>query len=115
MREFWRRNQAALFHTPLLLVLSLGAYIVLQALDPRIGVEGFGDIFGYLINGVRAALIVAAAFWFKRTAFFDLRSQTELELFESARIGNRDAERILIRDRLEWFAILALFAWLFTR
>ena len=89
LSEFWRRSQAALVYLPLLLILSVGSYIVLRALDPRIGLEGLGDLFGYFVNGVRAVMVVAAAFWFKRIAFFDLHKPTELQLYERARDGDR--------------------------
>ena len=115
VREFWRRNHVTLLILPALVGLAFGAYIFLRALDPRIGVEGFGDFFGYVVNAVRAALIVGGVWWFKKHAWFDLHHTTELELFEKARAGDRNAERLLWRDRIEWAFLLVLGAWLFTR
>lgn len=113
--EFWRRNQALLVHLPVLLLLTLGAYIVLRALDPRIGLEGFGDVFGYFVNAVRAVFVVGLAWLTKRNIWFDLHKATELDLFEKARDGHPNAERLVRRDRVEWVFLLCFYAWLLTR
>lgn len=115
VREFWRRNHVTVLILPALLGLAFGAYVFFRALDPRLGVEGFGDLFAYVVNAVRAAMIVAAVWWFKKHAWFDLHTPTELELFEKSRAGDRNAERLLWRDRIEWAFLLVLAAWLFTR
>lgn len=115
LAEFWRRNQALLLHTPVLLLLLAGCYLGLKALDPRIGVEGFGDLFGYLLNGVRVTMIVFAAWWLKRNLFFDLHQSTELELHQRARDGDPGVQWLLVRDRIEWVALLALATYWFTR
>lgn len=44
--EFWRRNQIILLQLPIMLVFLFGSYILLKSIDSRIGVEGFGDLFG---------------------------------------------------------------------
>lgn len=118
-REFWRRNNVLFVMLPLLLIFAVLSYAVLQALDPRIGVEGFGDLFGYLINGVRAALIIFTAFWMKKWLWFDLHAKTELRLFEAME-GRSDGDPLLahwivIRDRVEWIAALVLATWWYTR
>ena len=98
LAEFWRRNQTLLLILPLTIVFLQLAWMVLQALDPRIGVEGFGDLFGYLLNGVRAVLIVFTAWWIKRHCWFDLHQATELGLFERA----RDHEDFIERGDQFW-------------
>ena len=113
--EFWRRNAIAVAHFPIIVAATLGAYILLRALDPRIGLEGFGDVFGFFVNAVRAIMVVALSWLTKRNAWFDLHRTTELDLFERAREGDRVAEAIVRRDRLEWAFLLCFFAWLLTR
>ena len=113
--EFWRRNNIVLFQLPLLLAFLFTTYIVLKGIDSRIGVEGFGDLFGYLLNGVRAALIIFTAFWLKKWMWFDLHDRTELTLFESMRTGNWMAFWIVVRDRAEWLAALAFATFWYTR
>ena len=116
LAEFWRRNQTLLLILPLTMVFLQLAWMVLQALDPCIGVEGFGDLFGYLLNGVRAVLIVFTAWWIKRHCWFDLHQTTELDLFERVRDKNDAAARWLIaKDRIEWAVALAFATWWFTR
>jgi hypothetical protein len=113
--EFWRRNQIILIHFPLLVAASFGIYVLLKGLDPRIGLEGFGDIFGYILNAIRAALIIFNAWWFKRWAWSDIRRRVEHDLFEAARLGDVNAKWLLVKDRIEWVAVLCLFTYLFTR
>ena len=113
--EFWRRNNIVLFQLPLLLAFLFTTYIVLKGIDSRIGVEGFGDLFGYLLNGVRASLIIFTAFWMKKWLWFDLHDRTELTLFEAMRAGDWMAFWIVVRDRAEWLAALAFATFWYTR
>lgn len=119
LKEFWRRNQALLFYFPLNLVALFVCYVVLKSLDPRIGVEGFGDLFGYLLNGVRATLILFTAWFMKRWCWFDIHRPTELSLFEEMRTGTIERSRmaywVVVRDRAEWVAALTLATFWFTR
>jgi hypothetical protein len=112
--EFYRRNHVLGIHAPMILIGMFVSYLFLSWLDPRIGVEGFGDIFGYGLLALRASIIIFTTFFFKRWAFFDIYRTTELELFEASRRGDYFAERILTRDRLEWVALLCVFSYLFT-
>lgn len=113
--QFWRRNQIIIVHFPLMVAFLIGSYIVLNAWDSRIGVEGFGDVFGYALNGLRAVFILFTAWWMKKNMWFDLYAGTELELFTAAKDGSRDAHLILLRDRAEWIAALMLATFWYTR
>lgn len=115
LKEFWRRNQILLLQLPLMMLFLFGTYIVLKALDPRIGVEGFGDLFGYLLNGVRVTLIIFTAWWVKKWCWFDLHDRTELAMFEAMREGDWMAFWIVVRDRAEWAVILAFATYWYTR
>ena len=113
--EFWRRNNIILLQFPLLLAFLFVSYIVLKSVDSRIGVEGFGDLFGYALNGVRASLIIFTAFWIKKWLWFDLHSQTELSMFEAMKDGNWVAFWLVVRDRVEWIIALAFATFWYTR
>ena len=113
--EFWRRNQILLLQLPIMLVFLFGSYVVLKSVDTRIGVEGFGDLFGYALNGVRITLIIFTAWWIKKWCLFDLHDRTELTLFESARDGDRHAFWLRIVDRAEWAVLLAFATYWYTR
>lgn len=113
--EFWRRNQIILFQLPVMLVFLIGSYIVLKSVDSRIGVEGFGDIFGYALNAVRITLIIFTAWWMKKWCWFDLHDRTELDLFDLRKAGNRDAHWIVWTDRIEWMLALAFATYWYTR
>jgi hypothetical protein len=113
--QFWRRNQIIIVHFPLMVAFLIGSYIVLNAWDSRIGVEGFGDVFGYALNGLRAVFILFTAWWMKKNMMFDLYAGTELELFNLAKDGNRNAHIIRFLDRLEWALALAFATYWYTR
>ena len=118
--EFWRRNNILLLHLPLMTAFLVSSYIVLKSVDSRIGVEGFGDLFGYALNGVRITLILFTAWWIKKNCWFDLHGRTELDLFNVMR-GNSHKEDawmafwIVVRDRFEWIAALAFATYWYTR
>ena len=113
--EFWRRNQVLILHLPAMMFFLFGTYIVLKSIDSRIGVEGFGDLFGYLLNGVRATLIIFTAWWIKKWPWFDLHDTTELSLFEAMCKGDWMAFWIVVRDRVEWIFALGFATYWYTR
>lgn len=113
--EFWKRNNIIFIQLPLMVAWLFVSYAVLKSIDPRIGVEGFGDIFGYLLNGIRACFIIFTAFWVKKWMFFDLHDKTELALFLDMREGDRMAFWIVVRDRAEWAVLLFFATWWYTR
>lgn len=113
--EFWKRNQI-LVHMLLLVGFLFATYILLKSIDPRIGVEGFGDLFGFLLNGVRGAMIIFTAIWMKKWLWFSLHDRTELELFQDVvNKSNAMVERYMWRDRAEWVFALAFATYWFTR
>lgn len=98
-----------------MLLFLVSSYVVLKSVDSRIGVEGFGDLFGYALNGVRITLIIFTAWWIKKWCWFDLHDKTELSLFESMKSGNWMAFWIVVRDRVEWLAALGFATYWYTR
>ncbi len=114
-KEFWRRNKIIFLHLPIMLGFLFGSYILLKSWDSRIGVEGFGDIFGYALNGVRITLIIFTAWWIKRWCWFDFYGKTELDLFDAAREGNWMAFGLRAWDRVEWVIALCFATYWYTR
>lgn len=113
--EFWRRNQIILLQLPIMVVFLFGSYIVLKSIDSRIGVEGFGDLFGYALNGVRITLIIFTAWWVKKWCWFDLHDRTELDLFDAMKRGDWVAFWIVVKDRVEWAVALGFATYWYTR
>lgn len=113
--EFWRRNQILLLQLPIMMAFLFGSYVLLKSIDSRIGVEGFGDLFGYALNGVRITLIIFTAWWIKKWCWFDLHDKTELAMFEAMKAGDWMAFWIVARDRIEWLAALAFATYWYTR
>lgn len=115
LKNFWRRNQILLMHLPIMVAFLIGTYVVLKGIDSRIGVEGFGDIFGYALNGIRITLIIFTAWYIKKNCWFDLHDKTELNLFEKMCQGDWMAFWIVVRDRAEWCVALAFATYWYTR
>ena len=113
--EFWRRNQLILAHLPGLLIFMWVGFALLKALDPRIGVEGWGDLFGYATNGVRVIWILVTTWWVKKWCWFDLHGKTEHELFQAMRKGDEVAFWIVVKDRVEWAVLLFFSSYWYTR
>lgn len=113
--EFWRRNQILLLQLPVMLVFLFGSYVILKAIDSRIGVEGFGDIFGYALNAVRICFIIFTAWWIKKWCWFDLHEKSELELFTKRKMGDMAATWVVVIDRLEWVVALGFATYWYTR
>jgi hypothetical protein len=114
-KEFWKRNQIIIIHMPITLAALFGCYVVLKSLDPRIGVEGFGDVFGYLLNAVRATLIIYTAWWMKKWLFFDLHDQTEIDLYAKVLANEAGAFKAKLIDRGEWIVALSFATYWLTR
>ena len=116
IKEFWRRNQTILFWLPSAFVMLHLVYVWVSSLDSRVGVEGFGDLFGYMLNAVRAAIILFTAWLIKKHLWFDLHASTELDLFQRIRDhGERAAFKLVWKDRFEWIAALSFATYWFTR
>ena len=115
VKEFWRRNQILFLHFPLLLLALYGSYIFIKANDPRIGVEGFGDLFGYALNAVGLSIAIFTSWWFKNNAWHDLSAHTEEELFAEARKGDRWSFWLRVQDRIEWAFLVVFFCYIIFR
>lgn len=110
MKDFLRRYQI-LAHLVFLTAVMFGAYIFLRALDPRIGVEGFGDLFGFLRNAVGLAVVIFTCRWFKNNVWHDLSKKAEEDLQYALLFDNKPgAWKAKLFDRLEW-AFLLIFVY----
>lgn len=95
------------------------AYYVIPAIDPRAGIDGWGDLFHALVNTIKGIGAVALA-WLCKSHFWH-----ELERDDEARMANhlehdassyRATLTTLLLDRLGWLFWLAFWAWvLFVR
>jgi hypothetical protein len=113
IKEFIRRN-SAIGHFFLTLALLYVGYLILHAFDPRIGVEGFGDLFGYGMNIAGLTLAIYTSWWFKNHTWRDLHKDEEEDLFKRVNAGDKTAMRMLIWDRIEWVLLMAFFTyWIF--
>lgn len=114
-----------------LLVLAYIAYRVIPAIDPRSGIDGFGDLFAALVlavKGVMATILAWACkslYWWEPTderdaGWHDVVEHTQPEQerrFDPAIQANahatvRRAQWLIVKDRVEYLAWLAF--WLFV-
>ncbi len=113
-----------------LLVLSYLAYRIIPAIDPRSGIDGFGDLFNALVMGVKGvgatilAWLCKQLYWWEPDTTIDRRWHDLMEhgYYPEDDIGavpptpNRESQkwamRLIIMDRLEYLAWLAI--WLFV-
>jgi len=109
IRSFFNRWQEFLIWLPLLVVLAVGGWVVLGALDRTVGADFLAQLLQLPISAAYLSTACAAAWLFKRTYLRDLTASEESELHSCAGQGDRNALRLIILDRLEWLVLIALF------
>lgn len=109
IRRFFNHWQEFIIWLPILIALSLVAWVVLGALDRTIGADMLAQLLQLPISAACLATACAAAWLFKRTYLYDLRAAEEAELHKLALAGNPLAWRMLVKDRLEWLVLICLF------
>lgn len=108
--------QEVLIWIPTAFFAAWFAYRAIPYLDPRAGIDGFGILFNFLVNGLQLVMTFFLVWMFKRTYWYDIPAHEELRLYESlANNYTPENHLIIIRDRLEWLALLFLFSWLLFR
>lgn len=116
LTAFLHRWQDLLFWLPLTVVVAYLAYLVIPAIDPRSGLDGWGDLFASLMAGVRGVLATIAA-WACKSLYWH-----EPDAAEEARwrdlIAQDAVHGVAWRgfaaqslDRLEFAAWLAFWCW----
>jgi len=78
--------QELLVWTPPLLVGILIAFKILPQLDPRSGLDGFGQLFAMMINAAGGIMVVFSAWLTKRTYFGITEPEDRAALSLNARI-----------------------------
>lgn len=115
----------------ILLVLAYAAYRIIPAIDPRSGIDGFGDLFAALVlavKGVMATILAwlcKALYWWEPSDARDVRwhdvvehTQPEeqrrfmREAQDHAAAIVKQAQWLIVKDRVEYIAWLAF--WLFV-
>lgn len=92
---------------PALLVLTLAAFFLLPAIDPRSGIDGLADLFHALVNTVKLTMAAFGAWLLQRLYFRDLSADEETSLQDRELAGDPHARAVLWRNRLEWLACFA--------
>ncbi|MDC7806417.1 hypothetical protein PQS31_06210 [Luteimonas sp BLCC-B24] len=93
---------------PVLFVIAIVAYVLLGAVV-RIGADPLAWLAEIPVMCAWAAVACATAWLIKRTYWMDLDDVMERELYERV-LNEADPEawRLLIKDRVEWLALLLL-------
>lgn len=99
LKRFVSDWQDALIWLPVIAVVVYTLYTLIPRIDPRSGIDGFGDLFHASVNILKGVLVTFFAWLSKRVYFFE-RSDSDL------RNTSPDEYRT---DRLEW--LLWLIFW----
>lgn len=102
IRRFLHDYQELAGWLPLLVVLTLAAFYLLPAIDPRSGIDGLADLFHALVNTVKLTMAAFGAWLLQRLYFRDLSRAEEDELLERDQAGDWNARAVIWRNRLEW-------------
>lgn len=113
MKAFFDRWQEFLIWLPVLVLLAVGGWVFMGALDPAVTGDALAWLLELPVLCAYAACALAAAWLAKRTYLHDLDADTERELHGSAAAGDTEAQWVLKKDRLEWLVLIVLFALFF--
>ena len=102
LRRFLHDFQELAFWLPLLVAITLAAFFVLPAIDPRSGIDGLADLYHALVNTVKLTMAAFGAWLLQRLYFRDLSASEEQQLLDAERAGDRNARAVIWRHRLEW-------------
>lgn len=105
-----------------LLLLAYLAYRIIPAIDPRSGIDGFGDLFAALVLAVKGVMATILA-WLCKSLYFWEPTKAQDANWHATVEGKSDiggpspmevrrAQWLIVTDRLEYVAWLAF--WLFV-
>lgn len=106
-RRFLHNWQEPLVWLPSLLCILVGLFWAIPRLDPRSGIDGFGDLFQLVGGLISLALILFVAWLAKRTYLTEL-SDEDADFIRTEAADQGHALWVLIIDRLEWLGLIAL-------
>lgn len=111
MTNFLSKWREVLIWIPVAVGILLLAYWLFPKMDPRAGIDGFGDLFLFLVQVVKVLVALFITWVAKRAYWRDLNSRMEKALDESYLTGNRAAFHITLRDRAEFVALFLAISW----
>lgn len=112
LRTFIARWQELVVWLPALAAAVVLLYLTIPYLDPRSGIDGFGDLFVLAVQALKGAVITFAAWLTQRTYWRELKDDEEDALIEHARRDHPGHWKLLILDRLQFVLLLGFWAWL---
>jgi hypothetical protein len=104
---FLSRWQEFIVWLPGLVMLTLIGFVVLGAFT-SLGGDSIAWLAELPVLCAYAAAALAFAWLFKRTNLHDLTDDQEAELHRKAAAGDKDAQWVLKKDRLEWLVLLVV-------
>jgi hypothetical protein len=118
----------------LLLVVAYLAYRIIPAIDPRSGIDGWGDLFAALVQAVKGVMATLLAwlcknlYWWEPGTAEESRWHDAIEADQKnnwhsltdnttgplpGTLSARAALILVVKDRIEWLAWLVFWAWVF--
>lgn len=110
VRAFLWRWQELLVWLPVAFCLVWASYQLIPLIDPRAGLDGFGEIYTFLVQVFKANVVFFLAWLFKRTYLHDVQRWEERAMH--ARCDLPENRYQITKDRLEWLGLLVIIAWM---
>lgn len=114
LTQWLSRWQEYLSWTPLLVVLSLAAWLAFGALDRRLGTDALAFLLELPIRSAYAAAALGIAYLARRRQRRDLTADEQTDLWNRVLAGERGAIIIYLTDSIVWalaFTLSLLFFW----
>lgn len=110
LAKFLHNWQELLVWKPILLGLLIGLWLGIPSLDPKSGIDGFGDTFHLVLRALFVSALFFGTWLVKSTYFRELPAHEEQALW--LRIQADRPVLALILDRLETLVILCVIAYI---
>lgn len=111
MKDFLSKWCEVLIWIPVATAILLLAYWVFPKIDARAGMDGFGDLFLFLVQVVKVLSALFITWVAKRAYWSDLNPKMDEALDQSYLTGNKAAFHITLRDRAEFLALFLAISW----
>lgn len=99
---------------PILVIATYFAYRVIPAIDPRAGIDGWGDLFAALVAAIKGIMATILAWLCKRLYWSEPEQDKErqwhdlIERTNTSRGDYRAGLTLIVADRVEYLAWLAI-------
>lgn len=117
IKKFLDTYQELIFWMPPALLLLFLAFKLIPAIDPRSGIDGFGQLFAMLTNTVGGIMVCFSA-WLTKRCYFGVWSDEDVLQFQafmiSTQLTESDKRALLfyrLLDLVVWILCFGFWSW----